>query len=72
MLEWEVNFIVKKDRQHFLLSEMEEDANISVTSEICSMEMREVETLINAAHQDDGRLRQVLPYSPREVEQVTK
>ena len=35
------------------------------------MEMREVETLIDADHQDDGRPRPVFTHSPREVDQVS-
>ena len=59
MLDYGGSLIGKKNCQHFLLSEIEENANISVTSIVCSMEMRAVETLIDAAHQDDGRPRPV-------------
>ena len=34
MLYWEGNFIDKKDHQNFLLSEIGEDANIAVTSNL--------------------------------------
>ena len=54
MLDWEGNLIEKKDRQNFPLSEIDEDATIAVTSKNFSVEMRAVETLIDAAHQDDG------------------
>ena len=54
MTFWEGNLINKKDRQNFLLSDIEEDATISVTTKICSIDMRVVETLIDAAHQDYG------------------
>ena len=33
----------KKDRQHLLLSYIEEDATIAVTRKICSMDMRAVD-----------------------------
>ena len=59
------------DDQHFLLSEIEEDATIAITSKICSMEMRAVENLIYAAHQDDGRPTQVSTPPPRKVDQVS-
>ena len=71
MLDWEGNLIDKKDRQHFLLSEIEKDVTIAGTSKFCSMEMRSVETLIDAAHQDYGRPRPVFAPSPREVYQVS-
>ena len=70
MLDWEGNLISKKDRQHFLLSEIEEDATIAVTITSFSMEMRSVENLIYAAHQDDGRPTQVSTPPPRKVDQV--
>ena len=71
MLDWEVNLISKEDRHHFLLSYIEEDATISVTTKISSMEMRAVETLINADHQDYGRPRPVLSPSPHELDHVS-
>ena len=71
MLDWKGNLINKKNRQHFLLSDIEEDATIAVTSEIFSTEMREVETLIDAAHQYDDRPRPGFTPSPREVDQVS-
>ena len=71
MLNWEVNLIDKKNCLHFLLSDIEKDAIISVTSKICNMEMRAVETLIDESHQYDGRPRPIfIPY-PREVDQVS-
>ena len=42
MLSWEGNLINKKDRQNFLLSDIEEDATIAVASKIFSMEMQAV------------------------------
>ena len=42
MLKWEGNLINKKGRQHFLLSDIEEDATIAVASKIFSMEMQAV------------------------------
>ena len=72
MLSWEGNLINKKDRQNFLLSDIEEDATISVTSKNCSIEMRSVEILIDAAHQDDGRPKPVYTTSPRKIYQVSK
>ena len=62
MLDWEGNLTNKKDVQHFLLSDIEEYATIAATIKICSMEMRAVETLIDAAHQDDGIPRPVFTY----------
>ena len=44
---------------------------IDVTSKIFSMEMRAVETLINADHQDYGRPRPVLSPSPHELDHVS-
>ena len=71
MLYWEGNLIDKKDHHNFLLSETEEDATIAVTSKICSMEMRAVETLIDAAHKDVGIPRPVFTPSPRDVDQMS-
>ena len=71
MLDWEGNLIDKKDFQKLLLSEIDEDATIAVTSKFCSMEMQAVETLIDAAHQDDGRPRPVFTPYPRKVDQVS-
>ena len=71
MLEWEGNLINKKNCQHFLLSDIEEDATIAFTSEIFSAEMQAVETLIDAAHQYDDRPRPVFTPYPREVDQVS-
>ena len=71
MLDWEVNLVDKKYRQHFLLSKIEEEANIAVTSKFCSMEMQAVKTLVDAAHQDDGRPGPVFTPSPREVDRVS-
>ena len=71
MLYWEGNLIGKKYSQNFRTSEIEEYATIFVSSKICSMEMRAVATLIDAAHQDDGRPRSVFAPSPREVDQVS-
>ena len=70
MLDWEVNFIDNKDPHHFLLSDIEEDATLAVTS-ILSMEIRSVETLIDAAHQDDGRTIPVFTPSSCEVDQFS-
>ena len=70
MLDWEGNPINKKDRPHFLLSEIEEDATIAVTSKIFIMEMWTVETFIDADHQDDGRTRPVFKLSTRKADQV--
>ena len=70
MLDWEINLIEKKDRQHFLLSYIKGDANIAVTIKIFSMETRAVETLIDAAHQDNGRPSPFFTPYPREVDQV--
>ena len=71
MLDLGGNLIDKKDHQHFLLLEIEEDATIAVTSKFCSMEMQGVETLLDAAHQDDGRHRPVFTPSPRKVDQMS-
>ena len=71
MLVWEGNLIYKKYRQHFLLSEIEEDVTIAVTSKMFIMEMRAVETLIDADHQYDGRPRPVFTPSPRKVYQLS-
>ena len=71
MIEWEWNLIDKKDRHQFLLSDIKEGVTIAVTSKICSMEVRAVETLIDASHQGDGRPRTVFTPSPREVDQVS-
>ena len=71
MLNWEGNIIDKKYIHHFLLSAIEEDATISITSKFCSMEMQAVETLIYATHQDDRRPRPFFTPSPRKVEYVS-
>ena len=67
MLDLEGNLIDKKDLQHFILSEIEENVTIAVISKICSMEMWAVETLIDAAHQYYGRPKPFSTPSPREV-----
>ena len=71
MLDWEGNLIDYKYQHNFLLSDIEEDSTIAVTSKICSMEMRAVATLIDAAHQDDGRPRPFFAPSPCELDQVS-
>ena len=71
MLNWEGNIIDKKYIHHFLLSAIEEDATISITSKFCSMEMQAVKTLVDAAHQDDGRPGPVFTPSPRKVDRVS-
>ena len=71
MLDYGGSLIGKKNCQHFLLSEIEEDATIAVTSKMCIMEMQAVETLIYADHQYYGRPRPVFTPSPSEVDQVS-
>ena len=65
MIDWEGNLIDKKDRQYFLLSDIEEYATIAVTTKIFSIYMRAVETLIDAAHQYDERPMPVFTPTPR-------
>ena len=71
MLDSEGNLVVKKDLQNFLLSDIEEDATISVTRKIFSMEIQSVETFIDAENQDDGRPIPVSTPYPRKLDQVS-
>ena len=67
MLYWEGNLIGKKDRHQLLQSDIEGDVN----SKFCSMEMRAIETLIDASNKDYGRPSSVFTPSPRKVDQVS-
>ena len=71
MLDWEGNLIDYKYQHNFLLSDIEEDSTIAVTSKICSMEIRAVETLIDAFHQYDMIPGKCFTPSPRKVDQVS-